>query len=61
MLCLARFNAGLASIARRLNLSWQQCAKYVGVSAFELLGQGNVDALVDYAPSDPDSQQRIFV
>ena len=28
--------AGLASIARRLNLSWQQCAKYVGVSAFEL-------------------------
>ena len=49
--------AGLASIARRLNLSWQQCAKYVGVSAFELLGQGNVDALVDYAPSDPDSQR----
>ena len=24
--------AGLANIARRLNLSWQECAKYVGVA-----------------------------
>ena len=27
---------GLANIARRLNLSWQECAKYVGLSPFEL-------------------------
>ena len=26
----------LASIARRLNLSWQECAKYVGLGAYEL-------------------------
>ena len=44
--------AGLASIARRLNLSWQECAKYVGVSAPELHAQGNIDAIVDYSPSD---------
>ena len=35
---------GLASIARRLNLSWQQCAKQVGLSPFELKVQGNIDA-----------------
>ena len=44
--------AGLASIARRLNLSWQECAKYVGVSAPELHAQGNIDAIVDYSPTD---------
>ena len=44
--------AGLASIARRLNLSWQECAKYVGVSAPELHKQGNIDAIVDYSPTD---------
>ena len=43
---------GLASIARRLNLSWQECAKYVGVSAPELHAQGNIDAIVDYSPTD---------
>ena len=44
--------AGLANIARRLNLSWQECAKYVGVSPYELHAQGNIDAIVDYSPSD---------
>ncbi len=43
---------GLANIARRLNLSWQECAQYVGVSPFELHAQGNIDGIVDYAPSD---------
>ena len=43
---------GLASIARRLNLSWQECAKYVGLSVFELHVQGNIDGIIDYAPSD---------
>ena len=48
--------AGLANIARRLNLSWQECAKYVGLSAPELHAQGNIDAIVDYSPNDPPHQ-----
>ena len=43
---------GLASIARRLNLSWQQCAKQVGLSPMELKRQGNIDAVIDYAPGE---------
>ena len=43
---------GLANIARRLNLSWQECAKYVGLSPFELYTQGNIDGIIDYAPGD---------
>ncbi|MEZ5558270.1 MAG: biotin carboxylase N-terminal domain-containing protein [Pseudomonadales bacterium] len=43
---------GLANIARRLNLSWQECAKYVGLSPFELFAQGNIDGVVDYAPGE---------
>jgi len=42
----------LASIARRLNLSWQECAKYVGLSAYELYEQDNIDGVIDYSPSD---------
>ncbi|MCY3794330.1 MAG: carbamoyl-phosphate synthase large subunit, partial [Gammaproteobacteria bacterium] len=43
----------LANIARRLNLSWQECAKYVGLSPFELFMQGNIDGVIDYTPSEP--------
>ncbi|MEQ8857718.1 MAG: biotin carboxylase N-terminal domain-containing protein [Pseudomonadales bacterium] len=43
---------GLANIARRLNLSWQECAKYVGLSPFELYSQGNIDGVIDYAPGE---------
>ncbi|MEM7097122.1 MAG: biotin carboxylase N-terminal domain-containing protein [Pseudomonadota bacterium] len=46
----------LANIARRLNLSWQECAKYVGLSPFELHAQGNIDGIVDYAPADSADQ-----
>ena len=42
---------GLASIARRLNLSWQECAKYVGLSPYELQAQGIIDGIIDYVPS----------
>ena len=42
----------LANIARRLNLSWQECAKYVGLSPFELYAQGNIDGVIDYAPGE---------
>ncbi len=47
---------GLANIARRLNLSWQECAKYVGLSPFELYAQGNIDGVVDYAPGEGDDK-----
>lgn len=43
---------GLASIARKYNLSWQECAKYVGVSAFELLEKNVIDGIIDYAPGE---------
>jgi acetyl/propionyl-CoA carboxylase alpha subunit len=47
---------GLANIARRLNLSWQECAKYVGLSPYELYAQGNIDGVIDYAPGDPEDK-----
>ncbi len=43
---------GLASIARRLNLSWQECAKQVGLSPFELMNQGNIDGIIDFVPGE---------
>jgi acetyl/propionyl-CoA carboxylase alpha subunit len=46
----------LANIARRLNLSWQECAKYVGLSPFELYAQGNIDGVIDYAPGESNAQ-----
>jgi acetyl/propionyl-CoA carboxylase alpha subunit/acetyl-CoA carboxylase beta subunit len=47
---------GLANIARRLNLSWQECAKYVGLSPYELYAQGNIDGVIDFAPGDADDK-----
>lgn len=44
----------LASIARRLNLSWQECAKYVGLSPYELYVQGNIDGIIDYVPGEDE-------
>ena len=43
---------GLANIARRLGLSWQECAKQVGCSPFELYMQGNIDGIIDYSPGE---------
>ncbi|MDA0577249.1 MAG: ATP-grasp domain-containing protein [Verrucomicrobia bacterium] len=43
---------GLASIARKYDLSWQECAKFVGVSAFELYRQGYIDGIIDYVPGE---------
>ena len=42
---------GLANIARKYNLSWQECAKSVGVSPYELHEQGYLDGIIDYSPS----------
>ena len=52
---------GLASIARRLNLSWQQCAKQVGLSPFELKRQGNIDAVIDYVPGEDVDNLRLAI
>ncbi|MAM88074.1 MAG: carbamoyl-phosphate synthase large subunit [unclassified Hahellaceae] len=43
---------GLASIARKQKLAWQQCAQRVGVSACETACKGWIDGIVDYSPSD---------
>ena len=45
---------GLANLVTRYNLSWQECAKFVGVSPFELYKQGNIDGIVDYDPGEKD-------
>ncbi len=43
---------GLASIARQYNLSWQESARYVGVSPSELYRNGVIDGVIDWDPSD---------
>lgn len=47
---------GLASIASKYNLSWQECAKYVGISSYELYCSGIVDGIVDYVPGEDESK-----
>ncbi len=44
--------SGLASIARKLNLSWQECARFVGVSAVELFSQAIIDGIIDFIPGE---------
>lgn len=44
----------LANLVRRYNLSWQECAQFVGVSSYELYKQGNIDGIVDYDPGEDD-------
>lgn len=48
---------GLQSIARKFGLSWQECAKEVGVSPEELLSLGCIDGIIDYSPEDIDERQ----
>ncbi len=48
---------GLQSIARKFNLSWQECAKSVGVSPEELCEAGCLDGIIDYSPLDVDDKQ----
>ena len=44
---------GLSNIARKHNLSWQECAQYVGISAYELYAKGYFDGIIDYSPDTP--------
>ena len=48
---------GLQSIARKYNLSWQECAQSVGVSPEELYTNGCIDGIIDYSPVDQDERQ----
>jgi acetyl/propionyl-CoA carboxylase alpha subunit len=43
---------GLAGIARKHDLSWQECAKYVGVSSYELCHAGLLDGVIDFVPGE---------
>ena len=49
----------LANIARRMNLSWQECAKLVGLSPYELMEQGNIDGIIDYVPGETETLQNL--
>jgi acetyl/propionyl-CoA carboxylase alpha subunit/acetyl-CoA carboxylase carboxyltransferase component len=46
---------GLAGIARKYDLSWQECAKYVGVSSYELVDSGLLDGIVDFVPGETEN------
>jgi acetyl/propionyl-CoA carboxylase alpha subunit/acetyl-CoA carboxylase alpha subunit len=44
---------GLSNIARKYNLSWQECAQYTGISPYELKNMGYLDGVIDYTPRHP--------
>ncbi|MBC8258139.1 MAG: ATP-grasp domain-containing protein [SAR324 cluster bacterium] len=44
---------GLSNIARKYDLSWQESAKHIGVSAYELQSQGYFDGIIDYTYDQP--------
>ncbi len=49
---------GLANIARQYNLSWQESARYVGVSPSELYNNGAIDGVIDWDPSDEKKDEK---
>ncbi|MDH5751779.1 MAG: acetyl-CoA carboxylase, partial [Deltaproteobacteria bacterium] len=51
---------GLSDIAYNYNLSWQECAKFIGVSSFELCKAGYLDAVVDYSPLESASPRPLL-
>ncbi len=50
---------GLSNIARKYDLSWQESAKHIGVSAYELQSQGYFDGIIDYAYDQPHQVKNI--
>ena len=44
---------GLSNIARKYNLSWEECAQYIGVSVYEIYAMHYFDGIVDYTPNEP--------
>ncbi len=51
---------GLANIVRRYDLSWEECAKAVGVSAYELHEQGYLDGVIDFVPGEGGDRLACF-
>ena len=54
---------GLAAIARKEKLTWQECARHIGIGAIELAHDGIIDGIIDYSPLDglsaKDAQARV--
>ena len=50
---------GLSNIARKYNLSWEECAKYIGSSAYELCANGYCDGVIDYLPGQSTHPQNL--
>ena len=50
---------GLSNIARKYDLSWQESAKHIGVSAYELQSQGYFDGIIDYSYDQPQKVKNI--
>jgi acetyl-CoA carboxylase alpha subunit len=50
---------GLSNIARKYDLSWQESAKHIGVSAYELRSQGYFDGIIDYSYDEPQKVKNI--
>ncbi len=51
---------GLANIVRRYDLSWEECAKAVGVSAYELFDQRYLDGVIDFVPGEGGDRLACF-
>jgi acetyl/propionyl-CoA carboxylase alpha subunit/biotin carboxyl carrier protein len=51
---------GLANIARQYNLSWQESARYVGVSPCELYNRGVIDGVVDWNPESRGEAKQLI-
>ena len=51
---------GLANIARQYNLSWQESARYVGVSPSELFSKGVIDGVINWGPESTEQDSRLL-
>ncbi len=50
---------GLSNISKKYNLSWEECAKYIGSSAYELYANGYCDGVIDYSPGQSGNSQNL--
>ncbi len=50
---------GLSNIARKYNLSWEESAKHIGVSSYELFTHGCFDGIIDYTYDQPQKLNNI--
>jgi len=50
---------GLSNIARKYDLSWEESAKHIGVSSYELYTHGCFDGIIDYNYDQPQKSNNI--